>query len=81
MGATKGYHADFSADRRATAVRYLKAEVPKRPALSEEALLLLTVGLLICDSRGFIPKDAVAGAMRDKSVLSAAREVLRKAGL
>lgn len=75
------HKADFSRERRRTAVRYLKAEVPKRAPLSAEALLLLTVGLLICDSRGYMPQVAIESASNDPSVVAAAHELIRKAGL
>lgn len=79
--STTDHRANFSRERRRTAVRYLRAEVPLKKPFSDGALLMLTVCLLICDDAGFVSQPATVSAMNDPSVVSAAREVIRKAGL
>jgi len=74
------HHADYSRERRRTAISYLRGECKKKK-ISSDALLMLTVGLLICDARGYIPKAALDSAMGDLSVLNAARALIQKAGL
>lgn len=73
--------ADFSAERRATIARYLRSEVVGKKHLSSEALEMLAVSLFICDDSGTFTKDALSAAMRDESLLAAARTALKGAGL
>ena len=74
------HHADYSRERRRTAISYLRGEC-KGKKISNGALLMLTVGLLICDARGYIRKAALDSAMDDLSVTNAARALIQKAGL
>lgn len=75
------HHADFSAERRSTIDRYLRAEVVERKSLSRGALETLAVSLFICDSAGAFTKNELAAAMQDESVVAAGRAALKRAGL
>jgi hypothetical protein len=77
------HRADYSSRRRATALNYLRGEVAgkKGRRLSDDAAVTLTVGLLICDAKGNFSRAAIDSAMRDRSVVNAARAIMRKAGI
>ena len=69
--------ADFSEERRAHALRLLRAEkVLIDPRLSDDAKLLFCVSLLVCDDFGFARRDDVNRAVLDPSIINAARQIM-----
>lgn len=70
---------DYSDERRATALSYLRGEGVLDSDISESARVMCAVGLLICDDQGFIKKAELEAAMRDPSVVNAAENLLREA--
>lgn len=73
--------ADFSPERRATALSWLREELATAPDLTYGARLMAAVGLLICDDAGRIKEADLQEAMGDPSVIQAARSLLREARL
>ena len=71
--------ADFSPDRRAAALSWLRGERLLTSGVSYEARLMAAVGLLICDDGGHIKQADLVAAMADPSIVQAARELLREA--
>jgi hypothetical protein len=72
--------ADFSLKRRAHAVRLLRDEkVLERTDLDDAAKLIFTVGLLVCDWTGFVPKDGLARGLADLSIVNVARQIMAEA--
>lgn len=72
--------ADFSPERRATALSWIRGEgLLTRPGLSYESRLMAAVGLLICDDEGRITESSLTAAMADPSIVQAARALLREA--
>lgn len=49
--------------------------------VTREGVLMLTVGILICDDYGSFGEDELMVAMCDQSIVNAADQVLKKAGL
>lgn len=74
--------ADFSPERRAHAIRLLRGEkVLTDPRLTDDARLLFSVTLLICDDSGFARKTDVDRAVRDPSIVNIARQIMTEATL
>jgi hypothetical protein len=73
------FKADYSPEWRANAVDYLVGRNPFAEDLSDEALLLLAVSLLICDDDGGFYPSQIDEALLDPSVVNAASNLLQKA--
>lgn len=73
------HHADYSAERRAHALRWIHGEgLLTDSSLTEGARIVAVVGL-ICDSIGRTTKPALVSAMRDPAVLAEADSILAEA--
>lgn len=71
--------ADFSDERREVALSYLRREkVMSRKGLSHNAKLLLTVSLLVCDDHGRVAEPDLMRAMKDPSIVQAARHLMSR---
>jgi len=70
---------DYSPERRATALSWIRGEGLLHSDLTDGARLLAAVGLLICDEAGRIKQADLNEAMSDPSVVQAARNLLREA--
>lgn len=70
---------DFSPERRATALSWIRGELLTQPDISDGARLMAAVGLLICDDSGRIKETDLESAMRDPSVIQAAATLLEEA--
>lgn len=73
------HRADFSDERRATALSWIRGEGLLQSKVSDSAKLMAAVGLLICDDSGRIAQPALESAMRDPSVIQAAATLLEEA--
>jgi hypothetical protein len=72
--------ADFSDERRAAALSWLRSEgLLDDPNLSHEARLTAAVGLLICDDAGRIKQADLEAAFQDPTILQAAETLLQEA--
>lgn len=71
--------ANFSPERRATAISWIQGEGLLTSDVSYQARLLAAVGLLICDDAGRIARADLDAAMTDASIIQAARSLLREA--
>lgn len=72
-------------DRTEYAGRYLEEngviERYKCGGVTREGVLMLMVGILICDDFGSFGEDELMAAMCDQSIVNAANQVLNKAGI
>lgn len=73
------HRADFSRERRRTALSWVRGEGLLTSGVSADAMVTAVVGLLICDNTGRVTKTALASAMADPSVLQAAESILDEA--
>ena len=71
--------ADFSTERRETALSWIRGQGLLAADVSYDARLMAAVGLLICDAVGHIKQDDLEAAMSDPSIIQAARALLREA--
>lgn len=71
--------ADLSPERRQTALSYIRGEGILTIPVSDNARVMFAVGLLICDDEGHIAEADLKVAMRDPSILQAARALLAEA--
>lgn len=75
-----GVTANFSAERREHALGMIRsANRQGMSGLDYNSRLAYAVGTLICDETGFFTHDAIVSALKDASIVQAARELLRKA--
>lgn len=78
-GDTPHYVANYSPERRATALSWIRGNGLPEADVSEGAKLAAIVGLLICDEQGRMSEVALISAMQDPSVLQSARALLTEA--
>lgn len=71
--------ANYSPERRAHALSWIRGEGLLTAPISYEARLLAAVGLLICDDQGRIKQEDLNRAMGDPSIRQAGRALLREA--
>lgn len=71
--------ADYSPERRTTAISWIRGEGLLTANVSYDARLMAAVGLLICDDVGHIKHADLLIAMEDPSIIQAARALLREA--
>lgn len=72
--------ADLSRDRRRLAFRMLRGEgILEHPDLDDDAKLLYTVGLLVCDNQGRMSQADLDAALDDPSIVNAARQIMARA--
>lgn len=71
--------ADYSPERRETALSWIRHEGLLTSNVSYDARLMAAVGLLICDDAGHIKQADLEVAMGDPSIVQAARSLLREA--
>lgn len=74
MIATHKLHV--SSDRLTQARSWLEAHTDELARMSYEARIVAAVGLLICDERGHIPREALESAMADSRAVSAANRLI-----
>lgn len=72
---------NFSPERRATALSWIRGEGLLGSGLTEDAQILAAVGLLICDDMGRIKQADLQASMCDPSVIQAARNLLKEAAI
>ena len=73
--------ANYSPERREQALAHLAAHEQCMLAVSRPARELSAVALLVCDDDGFVLASDLNDAMRDPSIIQAARALLTAAGL
>jgi hypothetical protein len=73
------HRADYSPERRATALSWIRGQGLLDADVSDGAKLMAAVGLLICDDHGHIKQSHLETAMADPSVLQAAWSILKEA--
>jgi hypothetical protein len=71
--------ADLSDERRQTALSLIRGEGVLTSGLSEDAMHMFAVGLLICDSVGRIKESDLKLALADPRIVQAARALLVEA--
>lgn len=71
--------ANFSPERRATALSWIRGEGLLDAPISDDARLMAAVGLLVCDDDGRMSEATLKAAYADRSVLQAARALLEEA--
>lgn len=71
--------ADFSPERRAHALAWIRGEQLLDASVSEDARIIAAVGLLICNDTGFLKQTELDAAMTDPSIVQAARTLLDEA--
>jgi len=72
--------ADYSIERRGTALSWLRGEgVLEDPTLSDEAVLMAAIGLVICNDLGVIKQADLDEAVMDASVVNYARQLIAEA--
>ncbi len=82
MTATPTRPVDYSRRRRRHALAILKRRAGEErwAALSDNARVMYTVGLLVCSPLGFARKADMDAALADPSAVNAARQLLAKVG-
>lgn len=75
------YHADYSPERRAHALRAIRSAVrkPEWRSLSAGARQMYAASMLICDDHGRVSQAALTAALLDPSVLQAADRLIAEA--
>jgi len=74
----KSVKANFSRERRRHVLALLRGDRVLE-TVGPDAQLLYAVGALVCDDTGRVSEADLHLALRDPSIVSAARELLRKA--
>ncbi len=73
--------ADFSPEWAEHAIDYIRRNGLLERELSQEALRVMAIGLLICDDNGMFRPEDMHEALDDPSIINAADQLLRKAAL